>query len=68
MVMQVSFGAIHAAFRLEELAQRHRAGIHFVDHLEHAGPGAQLAATELAIQHRPAREANGRQVTGGRTH
>ena len=49
-------------------AWRHRAGAHRLAHLPDAGAGAEFAAAELARQHRPARDADRRQVDARRAH
>ena len=68
IVMQWPWRAVHAALGLDEVVQRHRAGAHLLAHLPHAGARAELLAAPLAVEHRPAGDADRRQVDARRAH
>ena len=68
MVMQVPGRSRHARFGRQEIAERHLAGAHCFAEFPDVGSGANVPATEFAIEHRAARHHEGRQVDARGAH
>jgi hypothetical protein len=64
----VTVAAVHAALGVEEVLQLEGPGAHLLAHAPDARARADLGAAPLAVQHRPARDADRRQVGARRTH
>jgi hypothetical protein len=64
----VAVAAMHAALGIEEVLQLERSGAHLLAHAPDAGARAELLAAPLAVQHRPARDADRRQVDARCAH
>ena len=60
MVMQWPWRAVHAGFGLVNSSMRHLAGPHLLGHGPDVGAGADVLAAVLAVEHRPAGDADGR--------
>ncbi len=58
----------HARLGLHELLQAHRAGLDFLAEPPDVGARAELRAAVLAVEHRPARHDERRQVAARRAH
>ena len=61
-------GAVHIALAGRELCHGHFTRTHHLTHLPHASTRAHVFAAELAVEHRATRQADGGQITTGRTH
>ncbi len=45
-----------------------RAGLHVLEHFPDMGAGTDRRAAEIAVQHRPAGDGDGRQIAAGGAH
>jgi hypothetical protein len=64
----MAVAAAHAAFGVEEVGEPERSGTHLLAHAPDAGARAELLAAPLAVEHRPAGDADRRQVDARRAH
>ena len=60
--------AAHARLGVEEIGERHLAGLDVLAEAPDVGAGADLLAAKLAVQHRAAGDGDGRQVAARRAH
>jgi hypothetical protein len=64
----VPVAAVHAALGFEKVLKLQRAGPHLLAHAPHAGARAEFLPAPLAIEHRAAGNADGRQVNARGAH